>query len=90
MQAAIGIADLCVKAMEADGCTEQQARDNIWMMDIDGLLTKGRTEGNLDGHKVWYAKDHKTMKRLIDVVQDVKPTVLIGRCTFFSLFKIIC
>lgn len=64
--------------MEADGCTEQQARDNIWMMDIDGMLTKGRTEGNLDGHKVWYAKEHESMKRLIDVVKDVKPTVLIG------------
>lgn len=77
-EAAIGIADLCVKAMEADGCTEQQARDNIWMMDIDGLLVKDRPEGNLEGHKIWYAKDHKVMKSLIDVVTKVKPTVLIG------------
>ncbi|KAF3429783.1 hypothetical protein E2986_07467 [Frieseomelitta varia] len=77
-EAAIGIADLCVKAMEADGCTEQEARDNIWMMDIDGLLVKNRPEGNLEGHKIWYAKDHKVMKSLLEVVKEVKPTVLIG------------
>lgn len=65
--------------MEADGCTEEEARNNIWMMDIDGLLTKGRTEGNLDGHKVWYAKDYKTMRTLIEVVREIKPTVLIGK-----------
>lgn len=79
LQAAIGIADLCVKAMEADGCTQQQARDSIWMMDIDGLLVKNRPEGNLEGHKVWYAKDYKVMKTLIEVVKEVKPTVLIGK-----------
>ncbi|XP_029167571.1 NADP-dependent malic enzyme-like isoform X5 [Nylanderia fulva] len=77
-EAAIGIADLCVKAMEADGCSQQQARDSIWMMDIDGLLVKNRPEGNLEGHKIWYAKDYKVMKTLIEVVKEVKPTVLIG------------
>lgn len=65
--------------MEADGCTQQQARNNIWMMDIDGLLVKNRPEGNLEGHKVWYAKDHKVMKTLIEVVKEIKPTVLIGK-----------
>lgn len=65
--------------MEADGCTEQQARDNIWMMDIDGLLVKNRPEGNLEGHKIWYAKDHKVMKTLIEVVKELKPSVLIGK-----------
>lgn len=68
--------------MEADGCTQQQARDNIWMMDIDGLLVKNRPEGNLEGHKVWYAKDHKVMKTLIEVVKEIKPTVLIGKQIF--------
>lgn len=81
-QAAIGIADLCVKALEADGCTEEEARGKIWMMDIDGLLTKSRTDGDLDGHKIWYAKDHKVMKRLIDVVKEIKPTCLIGSSLF--------
>ncbi|KAH0945443.1 hypothetical protein HN011_001118 [Eciton burchellii] len=77
-EAAIGIADLCVKAMEADGCTQQEARDNIWMMDIDGLLVKNRPEGHLEGHKIWYAKEYKVMKNLLDVVREIKPSVLIG------------
>lgn len=70
--------------MEADGCTQQQARDSIWMMDIDGLLVKNRPEGNLEGHKIWYAKDHKVMKTLIEVVKEIKPTVLIGKQIFFK------
>lgn len=70
---------MCVKAMEADGCTEEEARGKVWMMDIDGLLTKARKVGNLDGHKVWYAKDHRDLKTLIEVVTEVMPTVLIGK-----------
>ena len=51
------------------------------MMDINGLLTTTRKEGSLDGHKIFYAKDHEPMKTLIDVVKEVKPTVLIGKST---------
>lgn len=35
--------------MMAEGCTEQEARDKIWMVDIDGLLAKDRPEGHLEG-----------------------------------------
>lgn len=49
VQAAIGIADMCVTAMVAEGTTVEQARDRIWMIDIDGLLTKERPEGHLEG-----------------------------------------
>jgi malate dehydrogenase (oxaloacetate-decarboxylating)(NADP+) len=48
-EAAIGIADLTVKAMQAEGTSIQDARDKIWMVDIDGLLTKDRPEGRLEG-----------------------------------------
>lgn len=58
-EAAIGIADLCVRAMVVEGLTLEEARERIWMVDIDGLLAKGRPEGKLEGHKAYYAKDHK-------------------------------
>lgn len=46
------------------------------MCDVDGLLTTTRKEGNLEGHKKFYAKDHKPMKNLGEIVQEIKPTVM--------------
>lgn len=75
-EAAIGIADLCCKAMQADGISSEDARGKIWMCDIDGLLTTTRKDGNLEGHKAFYAKDVEPMKELGEVVKKVKPTVI--------------
>ncbi|XP_063244213.1 NADP-dependent malic enzyme-like isoform X2 [Bacillus rossius redtenbacheri] len=77
-EAAIGIADLTVKAMQAEGTPVEAARSNIWMVDIDGLLVKNRPEGNLEGHKLYYAKDHAVTKSLQEVVREIKPSILIG------------
>lgn len=77
-EAAIGIADLTVKAMQQEGLSLQEARDKIWMFDIDGLLAKNRPEGALGGHKAYYAKDHKPMKNFHEVVREVKPSIMIG------------
>lgn len=77
-EAAIGIADLCVKAMEREGVSTKDARNKIWMFDIDGLLAKERPEGKLEGHKAFYAKDHAPTKNLLEVIKSAKPTVLIG------------
>jgi malate dehydrogenase (oxaloacetate-decarboxylating)(NADP+) len=77
-EAAIGIADLCVKAMVTEGISQEEARNNIWMVDIDGLLAKGRPEGKLGGHKWYYAKEHEVMKDFAAVVKEVQPSILIG------------
>lgn len=45
------------------------------MCDIDGLLTTTRKDGNLEGHKAYYAKNVEPMKELGEVVKKVKPTV---------------
>ncbi|XP_075219148.1 NADP-dependent malic enzyme-like isoform X2 [Lycorma delicatula] len=86
-EAAIGIANLCVRAMQTEGTSVQEARERIWMMDIDGLLAKGRPEGRLEGHKMLYAKDHAVMKDLFEVVKEVKPSVLIGASAAGGAFK---
>jgi len=77
-EAAIGIADLTVRAMQVEGTSMEDARDKIWMVDIDGLLAKNRPEGKLEGHQIFYAKDHAVTKDLRAVVQEIKPSVLIG------------
>lgn len=48
------------------------------MCDIDGLLTTTRKDGNLEGHKAYYAKDVEPMKDLAQVVKKVKPSVMIS------------
>lgn len=53
----------------------QEARRKIWMYDVDGLLTTTRKDGNLDGHKKFYAKDHPPIKDLGQTVKEIKPTV---------------
>lgn len=76
--AAIGIADLCTRAMVAEGISEKEARSKIWMVDIEGLVTNNRPEGSLDCHKILYAKDHAPVSSFGDVVKEVKPSIIIG------------
>lgn len=69
---------------------DQDARGKIWMCDIDGLLTTTRTTGNLEGHKQYYAKNHKPIKDLAQIVKEIKPTVykyfvLINLTRFFFI-----
>lgn len=42
---------------------------------MDGLLTTTRSDGNLEGHKEYYAKDVEPMKNLGEIVKKVKPSV---------------
>lgn len=64
--------------MMTEGTTQEEARENIWMCDIDGLLAKKRPEGKLGGHKWFYAKEHEVMKDFAEIVKEVQPSILIG------------
>lgn len=62
------------------------------MCDIDGLLTTTRKDGNLEGHKAYYAKDVEPMKDLAQVVKKVKPSVMISSNylqDFYDFIKIV-
>ncbi|XP_020713613.1 NADP-dependent malic enzyme [Ceratitis capitata] len=85
-EAAIGIADLIVNAMVAEGVPKEEARQKIWMTDINGLLTTTRQEGSLSDHQKNYAKEVAPMKNLQEIVEKVKPNVLIGASAAAGIF----
>ncbi len=75
-EAAIGIADLVVSAMMAEGVSQQEAMSRCWFRDSKGLVENSRTD--LQGHKRPYAHAHKPIEDLLTIVKDLKPTALIG------------
>nr|XP_020010081.1 NADP-dependent malic enzyme, mitochondrial [Castor canadensis] len=75
-EAGMGIAKLLVMALEKEGLSKAEATKKIWMMDIEGLIVKGRSDLNHENEM--FAKDHPEMKSLQEVVRLVKPTALIG------------
>ena len=75
-EAGVGIADLIVQALMAEGLSEAAAREKCWLVDSTGLVVKSRT--NLAVHKLPYAHDHAPMPDLLAAVEALKPTALIG------------
>ncbi|KAM6367207.1 LOW QUALITY PROTEIN: NADP-dependent malic enzyme [Alca torda] len=75
-EAALGIANLIVMAMEKEGVPRDAAVKRIWMVDSKGLIVKGRA--SLTSEKERFAREHGEMKNLQDIVKDIKPSVLIG------------
>ena len=84
--AGIGNADQIVGAMALNGITEEEAYKNFWAVDQFGLLTEDR--GNTaDFHKPYlrldsevsdWKRDEQGQISLLEVVKQVKPTILIG------------
>ncbi len=83
--AGIGIADQVRDAMVLDGITEDEAYKNFWAVDFRGLLTDDMDD--LLGFQTPYARKAEEVKdwnreedkiSLLEVVRQVKPTILIG------------
>ncbi|RWS26046.1 NADP-dependent malic enzyme-like protein [Leptotrombidium deliense] len=77
-EAAIGIADYLVKAMENEGSTTEEARSRIWLIDSKGLITENRPSGGVEGHKKKFAKKAEHTNNLEQAIDLIKPTALIG------------
>ncbi|XP_066171179.1 NADP-dependent malic enzyme [Sylvia atricapilla] len=75
-EAALGIANLILMAMEKEGLSKDAATKRIWLVDSKGLIVKGRA--SLTHEKQRFAHEHGELKNLEDIVKDIKPTVLIG------------
>lgn len=85
-EAALGIADLLVMEMEEEGLSKEDAAARIWMVDSRGLVVKSRDAAGLNGHKPLYAKDHEATKNLEEMMEHIKPSVLIGASAQPSVF----
>lgn len=75
-EAGIGIGDLIVEALKLSGVPEKQAREQCWFFDSKSLVVKSRTD--LVEHKLRFAHDHAPVGTLLEAVETLKPTALIG------------
>ena len=75
-EAAIGIADLVVSAMVAQGLTEREARERNAMVDSQGLVVKDRA--GLSAEKQKYAQAHAPVGDFLAAIKALKPTAIIG------------
>jgi len=82
--AGMGIARLITHEMQDNGLSEENARHNVRMMDIDGLLTRSRKD--LSDEQRIYARDEKSFSNLTEYVRHFKPTILIGVSTAKGAF----
>ena len=79
-EAGVGIADLLAFAMTAEEgatLTIEEARAKIWMVDSKGLVVASR-KASLRHHKLNYAHEGPFSKSLLEAVQAVKPSAIIG------------
>ncbi|XP_050562736.1 NADP-dependent malic enzyme-like isoform X3 [Spodoptera frugiperda] len=83
--AANGIASLTVAAMVAEGLTEQQAQERVYMFDVDGLLST-RREGGVPEHAKAFGKNIEPEKDFEACVAKIKPSCLIGCSTVGGAF----
>jgi len=92
--AGCGIADRMAEWMVKDGLKPHEARLRFWLMDSQGLVIEDRK--NLDYFKSPYARSRDEIQAwdvddkpisLLDVVRNVKPTILIGTSAVYGAFN---
>ncbi len=90
-----GISELIVSAMMEDGLAREEAVKHIWTTDSRGLVTKDRPK--LEAFKAMFARDPSEVANyavkdrgaisLLETVENVKPTILIGTSATPGLFN---
>src|SRR5512134_2470790 len=75
-EAGIGIGDLIVTGLTAEGMPEAEAKRRCWFVDSKGLVVKSRAD--LVEHKLPYAHDHAPVSDFLQAVESLKPTAIVG------------
>lgn len=71
-----GIGDLFIRALVEDGLDEAEAHRRVWLIDSGGLVVRSRSD--LASHKHPFAHEHEPVTDLIEVIEAIAPTALIG------------
>jgi malate dehydrogenase (oxaloacetate-decarboxylating)(NADP+) len=83
--AGIGIAGMVASAMKLEGLSDSQARDRVWLFDINGLLESTRKD--LLPEQKPYAHVHDPSHSLVESINSIGPTILIGVSTVGGAFN---
>ncbi|KAL1982377.1 hypothetical protein VTN96DRAFT_1408 [Rasamsonia emersonii] len=86
--AGVGVAKQIVEFFKREGLTEDEARSCFYLVDTKGLVTADRGD-KLASHKTYFARtdnNGQQFKTLEEVVDYVKPTMLIGLSTLGGVF----
>ncbi|KAI7151244.1 hypothetical protein KC324_g15204 [Hortaea werneckii] len=86
--AGVGVAKQLTEFFMKAGLSEEEAKKRFWFVDSQGLVTLDRP-GKLAEHKVYFARDDNNgqqYKTLEDIVEYVKPTILMGLSTIGGAF----
>ncbi|KAL1673705.1 hypothetical protein EV122DRAFT_293981 [Schizophyllum commune] len=85
--AGVGVAQQLMSFFTLNGLSEQEARERMYLVDSQGLVYDGR--GKLQEHKKYFSrKDYNgpPMKSLLNIIDHVKPTALLGLSTITDAF----
>ncbi|KZS96366.1 malic enzyme [Sistotremastrum niveocremeum HHB9708] len=85
--AGVGVAMQLLSFFTISGLSEAEARERVWFVDTQGLIYDIR--GKLAEHKKYFArKDYAgpPITNLLDIINYVKPTALIGLSTISGAF----
>lgn len=86
--AGVGVAKQIVDFFVNEGMTEDEARGCFYLVDTKGLVTADRGD-KLAAHKVYFARNDNNgeqYKTLDEVIDYVKPTMLMGLSTLGGVF----
>lgn len=86
--AGVGVAKQIVDYFVHEGLTEDEARSCFYLVDSKGLVTSDRGD-KLADHKLYFSRtdnNGQQFKSLEDVMEHVKPTILMGLSTIGGAF----
>jgi malate dehydrogenase (oxaloacetate-decarboxylating)(NADP+) len=75
-EAGIGIGEMIVTAMKAEGLSEPEARRRCWFFDSKGLVVKARND--LTPHKRPFAHEHEFTADFLTAIRALRPAAIIG------------